>query len=255
MTCLSTDYYTGKTYSRTIPPQGMTSSVVILHAERGDFVLKQADRTPYTAWLQREAFVLQALAASNLPIPHYIAVEEQPTSTSLLMTALPGEPLSALLRRGVSDEMRHDLLHQFGQLLAQIHTATPAPVLQAQRPWLERILDEARNNQLKGYAEPEAPPIETMLTTRPPAIAEVLIHGDYTIDNVLVDAGKLTGVIDWGRGDIGDPRYDLTLATRLQEPESAFLNDADFTAFYTGYGGKRLSQDEHQWFDRLYDYF
>lgn len=245
----------GNIQSRTTPPQGMTSSVEILHTERGDFVLKQADRTPYTAWLRREAFVLQALAASNLPVPRYIAVEEQPTTVSLLMTALPGEPLSALLRRGVGDEVRRDLLHQFGQLLAQIHAATPASVLRAQRPWLERILDEAHNNLLQGYAEPEAPPIETMLATCPPTIAEVLIHGDYTIDNVLVDAGKLTGVIDWGRGDIGDPRYDLTLATRPQEPESSFLDEADFAAFYAGYNGKRLTENEQQWFDRLYDYF
>lgn len=245
----------GKIHSRTIPPQGMTSSVVILHAERGSFVLKQADRTPHTAWLRREAFVLQALAVSNLPVPRYIAVEEQPSSVSLLMSALPGEPLSALLRRGVTDEMRRDLLRQFGQLLAQIHTATPTPILLAQRLWLERILDEARHNLLHGYAEPEAPPIETMLATRPPTIAEVLIHGDYTIDNVLVDAGKLTGVIDWGRGDLGDPRYDLTLATRPQVPESAFLDEADFAAFYAGYGAKRLTESEHQWFDRLYEYF
>ena len=247
--------YIGEIRDTIVPPQGMTSSVVILHAERGDFVLKQADRTPYTAWLRREAFVLQALAASNLPVPRYIAVEEQPTTVSLLMTALPGEPLSALLRRGVADEVRRDLLHQFGQLLAQIHASTPASGLRVQRPWLERILDEARNNLLQGYAEPEAPPIETMQAMRPPAIAEVLIHGDYTIDNVLVDGDKLTGVIDWGRGDIGDPRYDLTLATRPQEPESAFLNEADFAAFYAGYGGKHLTPSEQQWFDRLYDYF
>lgn len=245
----------GKIHSRTIPPQGMTSSVVILHAECGDFVLKQADRIPYTAWLRREAFVLQALAASNLPVPRWITLEEQPTTVSLLMTALPGEPLSALLRRGVDDEVRRDLLRQFGQLLAQIHATAPASILQTQRPWLERILDEARTNQLHGYAEPEAPPIEALVATCPPPTPEVLIHGDYTIDNVLVDGGKLTGVIDWGRGDLGDLRYDLTLATRPQVPESAFLNEADFVAFYAGYGTKRLTPSEHQWFDRLYDYF
>ena len=254
-TRLSIDDYTGTIRSATTPPQGMTSTVVILHAERGDFVLKQADRTPYMAWLRREASVLQALATSNLPIPHYIALEDQPNMVSLLMTALPGEPLSTLLGRGVSDSMRHDLLRQFGTLLALIHVATPAPTLYSQRLWLQRTLDEARANQLHGYAEPEAPPIDAVIATCPPATPEVLIHGDYTIDNVLVNDGKLTGVIDWGRGDIGDPRYDLTLATRPQEPESAFLDQDDFAAFYAGYGGKRLSESEYHWFHTLYDYF
>lgn len=247
--------YTGKIHTTITPPQGMTSSVVILQTEQGQFTLKRSDQAPYIAWLKREAFVLQALAATDLPIPRFVALEEEPTFASLLMSTLPGEPLSELLRRGVSEAQRHDLLRQFGQTLASIHNTPPPADLYAHHPWLQRILEEGRFNLEHGYAEPGAIPVEQMIATRPPATAEVLIHGDYTIDNVLVDAGKITGIIDWGRGDIGDRRYDLALATRPQELEAVFLDESDFVAFYAGYGGERLSEVEEQWFFDLYGYF
>jgi aminoglycoside phosphotransferase len=37
----------------------------------------------------------------------------------------------------------------------------------------------------------------------------VLIHGDYCLPNVLVSAGRLSGLIDVGAMGLGDPRQDL----------------------------------------------
>jgi aminoglycoside phosphotransferase len=37
----------------------------------------------------------------------------------------------------------------------------------------------------------------------------ILIHGDYCLPNVLVDQGRLTGLVDLGRAGLGDPRDDL----------------------------------------------
>jgi aminoglycoside phosphotransferase len=41
------------------------------------------------------------------------------------------------------------------------------------------------------------------------AEGHVLIHGDYCLPNVLVEDGRLTGVVDVGRAGLGDPRDDL----------------------------------------------
>jgi len=214
------------------------------------------ENAPFVDWLKHEAYVLQALEKTNLPVPRFIALDEQPAATSLLMTALPGEPLSQYLCRGVAKAMCLDLLAQFGRTLAAIHQTTPPAQLHVDQPWLDRILAEARNNLQQGYAEPGAPPIDDLVAAPLPSpIPEVLIHGDYTIDNVLVDDHHITGIIDWGRGDIGDRRYDLALATRPQGPEAVFLEEADFSAFYTGYGGERITQNEYKWFYGLYNYF
>ena len=53
----------------------------------------------------------------------------------------------------------------------------------------------------------------------------VWVHGDLTPANLLVRAGKLVGVIDFGQCAVGDPACDLTMAwTFFQGPaQAAFL--------------------------------
>jgi aminoglycoside phosphotransferase len=41
------------------------------------------------------------------------------------------------------------------------------------------------------------------------AAGNVLIHGDYCLPNVLVDQGRLSGLVDVGRAGLGDSRDDL----------------------------------------------
>ena len=40
----------------------------------------------------------------------------------------------------------------------------------------------------------------------------VWIHGDFAIGNILMDAGKLSAVIDFGGAAVGDPACDLVIA-------------------------------------------
>ena len=40
----------------------------------------------------------------------------------------------------------------------------------------------------------------------------VWIHGDFAIDNILMDSGKLSAVIDFGGAAVGDPACDLVIA-------------------------------------------
>jgi aminoglycoside phosphotransferase len=44
------------------------------------------------------------------------------------------------------------------------------------------------------------------------APGNVLIHGDYCLPNVLVEQGRLVGLVDVGRAGLGDPRDDLAAA-------------------------------------------
>ncbi|MBT2760191.1 aminoglycoside phosphotransferase family protein [Paenibacillus sp. ISL-20] len=58
----------------------------------------------------------------------------------------------------------------------------------------------------------------------------VLIHGDLHFKNMLVDdAGKLSGIIDWGDINIGHPACDLSIVY-------SFLPPASREAFYDIYG-------------------
>jgi aminoglycoside phosphotransferase (APT) family kinase protein len=60
---------------------------------------------------------------------------------------------------------------------------------------------------------------ETALMTtwdRPP----VWVHGDVSAGNLLVQAGRLHAVIDFGMLGVGDPACDLAIAWTLFETES-----------------------------------
>ncbi|MED3979825.1 aminoglycoside phosphotransferase family protein [Priestia megaterium] len=81
---------------------------------------------------------------------------------------------------------------------------------------------------------------------------EVLIHGDYTIDNVLVHDGQITAVIDWSGGTLGDARYDMALAVRF---EDGIFTGKESASFFKGYG-KGISQSEFCYFaEGLYEFF
>jgi aminoglycoside phosphotransferase (APT) family kinase protein len=43
----------------------------------------------------------------------------------------------------------------------------------------------------------------------------VWVHGDLLAGNLLLEGGRLTGVIDWGGAGVGDPACDLIVAWAL----------------------------------------
>jgi aminoglycoside phosphotransferase (APT) family kinase protein len=94
-----------------------------------------------------------------------------------------------------------------------------------------------------------------MRSNQPDPVAPTLIHGDYTIDNVLVEGATVTGIVDWSAGAAGDPRHDLALATGAKQEAFGLQREADLQAFYSGYGGQRLSDNELEYFLGLDEFF
>jgi aminoglycoside phosphotransferase (APT) family kinase protein len=48
----------------------------------------------------------------------------------------------------------------------------------------------------------------------------VWVHGDLLLGNLLLQGGRLTGVIDWGEAGVGDPACDLIVAWALVPREA-----------------------------------
>lgn len=78
-------------------------------------------------------------------------------------------------------------------------------------------------------------------------------HGDFTMDNVLIENNKVSGLIDWANGGYGDPRYDLALAMRAKD--ELFVSPRDNRAFVAGYGSDCLSLTDYRYFNALYEFF
>jgi aminoglycoside phosphotransferase (APT) family kinase protein len=248
----------GRIKRLSYPQQGCTSDSAIAESEHGTYLIKRSRGPQFSAWLAQEYRVLAALAASPLPVPrphHFLRRNTPPGAEAwLVMDCLPGASLRTVLQGDVSPATRSHLLRAFGQVLAAIH-ATPAPpdLTPTDRPWLDRMLDMAAYNLAHFPVDGSQDLLEHLQGNRPADVPATLIHGDFTLDNVLVAGNAISGVIDWSGGDWGDPRYDLALAIR-PEPE-AFGNQADLQAFFEGYGRRPLSDDEYRYFNGLYEFF
>ena len=249
----------GKITTVTYPVQGMTSQVTILDGQRGVFVAKRATQPRYRDWLRRENMVLHALAETSLPVPRphlYLPSANADRESWLLMSYLSGESLRTALHTTSDSTARHAFLMAFGQLLQALH-ACPMPTAldQEKTSWLDRMLDQAafalEHELVDDNGTPEL--LEYVQQNRPSSVQETLVHGDCTLDNVLIQNGTICGLIDWAGGTRGDPRYDLALATQVER--EAFQSASDYDAFYGVYGGEQLTEAELAYFLDLYEFF
>jgi aminoglycoside 3'-phosphotransferase-2 len=217
-----------------VPPQGRTSFVFVARAEDGEaVVVKRASGALAVGPLEREASVLAALAGGPLPVARCLGLVHDGDAAWLVTTYLPGATLWHRLRDAPPEDPRRVAWMQaLGDLLARIHTTPVPPALEDRpsTPWLDA--------QVRRRAElaPEEPSkwLEERLAAAPEIpVVRCLVHGDFTLDNVIVDDTDVVGVIDLGAMGRGDPDYDFALAL-LPEP-GVELSGADVAAFFRGY--------------------
>jgi aminoglycoside phosphotransferase (APT) family kinase protein len=251
----------GAVRSLGFPPQGMTSEVAIVETDTGRLVVKRAHHPLYVKWLVQEARVLRALEPLGLPVPRArdfaqrtVCGAESFSDCWLVMDYLPGATLAETLRAERDPEARRQLLRQWGATLAAIH-ATPAPreLDPLTNSWLEDRLAAARFNLAVYPVDGDEKLWRYLMEHRPAPVTQTLIHGDFTLDNTLVHKGKISGVIDWAFGALGDPRYDLALA--LDPEPGIFDTAADRAAFQEGYGSALGTEDDYRYFLGLYEFF
>jgi len=239
----------GKVEKMTFPEQGCTSNVGIIKGENGVFVLKRSKGDRFAEWLEREAIILKSLSETHLPIPVIYAFEKDfaRNESWMLMNFIQGETMGEALQNETDPEKKRSLIYQFGRVLKKIHsTKCPEGIYQADVIWLDKILDKAEK-ELQLYELDGTPELlEQLKRERPKNSGQTLIHGDFTVDNVLVHDGKISAVIDWSGGAYGDPRFDVALA--IQPDEHFFTSEEDKKVFFEGYGETILNEEEYEYF-------
>jgi len=236
----------------TFPTQGMTSEVAIVGGGH-PVVLKRCHNALYLSWLSREQQVLKLLEHSGLPMPRLVDYAETGDDSRremwLVMSRLQGRDLRSELQ-AANPRRRVELYRHVGLLLRRLH-ATPVPSgFATDAPWIDRQLTQAAQNLSWCDGTPEL--LADLRRRRPPPVSEVLIHGDLALDNVLIDADGTMSLIDWSGGDVGDPRFDISLALRT---ETTNVSQDQIAAFFNGYGDVPLDERTQQWFEHLYEFF
>jgi aminoglycoside phosphotransferase (APT) family kinase protein len=191
----------------------------VVHEVNGELVVRRsrdADVARRSVTTRREVELLEAVAElSALPVPEPVFAD--PEAGVLAYRKLPGEPL---FDHPVADPA--PVAAALGELVSGLQRA-PLERMERLVPhdtepmaeWLREAADSYRQVADRIPAEARAS-VEEFLG-RPPAPAPSALafcHNDLGSEHVLVQAGVVTGVIDWTDAAITDPVADLALIYR-----------------------------------------
>jgi len=152
-----------------------------------------------------EAALLTAIAP-RLPLPVPVPVAIDAEGDCIVLPRVPGVPLLDLpraARRAFAAPLLAfiDAVHAL-EVDVPADEVTPAAwLLEARATWpaVRDAVPADRHAVIEAVLAAPAP--------APPA-RRVFIHGDLGAEHVFVDAGRITGVIDWGDAALGDPAVD-----------------------------------------------
>ena len=162
---------------------------------------------PHAGSMALEASLLRAAEAAGVPVPQVVAAADD----MIVVRRLAGETLARrILRDDTYAKAREVLTRQCGEALARLHTrvdVAAVPGLPVEGDPLETL-----RTTLDELGEPH-PALELGLLrlgrNRPELTATTLVHGDFRLGNLMVDADGLVGVLDWELAHVGDPAEDL----------------------------------------------
>jgi len=207
-----------------------------------------------------QAEILQACYSQDIPVPNVVAMLTQSDNlgTGFVMEKLGGEALPYKLLKDEKYALAlPQLSAQNAKALASIHKV-PLESLPQSLPKLSA--SQALNNQDEIYQRIGAKvPIFDLafgwLKTHMPAQpAPCLVHGDFRLGNLLVDAQGLIGVLDWELAHIGDPVRDIaymcTPSWRFGNyhlQAGGYATRQDWLSDYEKAMGHKVEQDRFNW--------
>lgn len=175
--------------------------------------------------MRREYGVLNALAASPARVPKTVLFcgDEAVLGTPFyVMERVPGEVIRTTVPSWLEGDRASTLMSDLVAALAEIHRSDTAPLLLAKlgrpsgylarqlrtwdRQWQTfRAMPTGRD--LPNYARVH----DWLVERRPPERPSTVVHGDYKLDNVVVDpaTARVRVVLDWEMTTVGDPLADV----------------------------------------------
>lgn len=201
----------------------------------------------------REHRVMAALAGTAVPVPRMIAscpddsvigapfyVMEKMSGTAF-QRAADLEPLGAERTRAITERLVDTLAELHAVDYAAVGLSDfgrPDGYLERQvRRW-KKQLDASRSREIDGIDELA----ERLSSSVPESGDPTIVHGDYRLDNVLVDTqdgDRITTVLDWEMSTLGDPLTDVAIMLAYQNlalaagpASSGQVTDAPLAAGY-----------------------
>jgi aminoglycoside phosphotransferase (APT) family kinase protein len=198
----------------------------------GPLVLRRLLPLKDPAQVLKEAAVHDALAGQGFPVPRVLHADAAPDALGapyLVMEHVPGTMLLREVTRP-AELAAHPtriprLVHQAlvhvprltGEWQARLHGLDAGPLRRALAeagfapeesgfdPLLERLAERIDRHALAGLAAG----LDWLRGRRPAGGPDVICHGDFVFTNLCVEAGRVTGVLDWSNATLAEPAYDV----------------------------------------------
>ena len=190
----------------------------------------------------REARILSALAATDVPVPRVLGVTADAAVTDaplVLMEFVEGQVVDRMpVVEALTPQRRRDIGRSLPRTLVKIHAVDLKSVglldLASHKPYAQRQLKRWSAQWEKSKTR-ELPALDN-LTRRlsaavPPQRELTLVHGDFHLRNVITsfENGEVIAALDWELSTLGDPLADM--GTMLAYwPERGEAMGSDFTA-------------------------
>jgi aminoglycoside phosphotransferase (APT) family kinase protein len=198
--------------------------------------------------MAREHRVLSALESTAVPVPHPHLLCTDPQvigAPFFVMDKVGGVAIrerTELERLGA--ERTGQICQRMLATLATLHAIGPAQAgladfgraegyLRRQVSRWQRQLDQSHTRELPGLGELH----QRLAAAIPEESTAAIVHGDYRLDNLLIDAGdQVAAVLDWEMSTIGDPLIDLAvMVAYVQEATQSPYGDRGSAACAAGF--------------------
>ncbi|MFH8384174.1 phosphotransferase family protein [Kitasatospora sp. NPDC018058] len=177
----------------------------------------------------REYRVMSALRGTGVPVPRMLLIDQSEDVLGASWCLM--EHVAGAAHRDVHTlaELGEDRVRALGrrlvETLATLHRIDAATVGLADFGHPDGYLERQLRRWSKQLAAsrsrdlPELDRLHALLVERlPTSPATALVHGDYRLDNVLVDDNDtITAVLDWEMSTLGDPLTDIGLLVMYTE--------------------------------------
>lgn len=166
--------------------------------------------------------------AVGIPVPEVYAVETEPTgipSPYAVVEHVEGEELTSISQfKSLPREVKCELLREMGRTLGRLHTETRYDaygslsvdqnnglyVDEEASDWATYYCDMYEKCAHKGEGSPVDEVAQhafdfftSAVTNIEPDDGPVLLHGDYTPDNLIIEDGRIQAVLDWEHATVG----------------------------------------------------
>ncbi|MEV6904227.1 phosphotransferase family protein [Amycolatopsis sp. NPDC051372] len=197
--------------------------------------------------MAREFKVISGLAGTAVPVPGTVVLCQDADvlgAQFYVMEFVAGTPYRSDSELAVlGTERTREIGFRLVDTLVDLHAVDPEAVglgdfgrpdgfLERQLRRWKKQLDGSRSRDLPGADE-----LHDSLAAKLPASGPAtIVHGDYRLDNVLVDGDdRITAVLDWEMSTLGDPLTDLALLVAYAERDKVSLQMVSNASSAPGY--------------------